>query len=328
MVKTAARKAAKMTEGEKGRMKRVKECFYVVVAASLYGVMPVIIKNAYNYGANGFNVTFYMALFSIPVYLAGMWISKVSIRFPVRKIGQCVITGLADVGTFLLLYLSYSYIPAGVATMLNFVYPITVALVMHFLFGERFGAVRIGALCIYLAGLALLYGGAISGELIGFVLALLSGLCYTVHAVYMDKSGLSGENVYVVGFYKALVVLAVTAGAGTVLQIPMQITGWQAVSSIFIAMLLCRVLSGALVMIGIRRLGAFLPSVLSTIEPVVALLVGWIVLDEAVSLVQTGGIVLILAAVLMVMASGEKAGGEEISDKKKEALRDKKNQAA
>lgn len=39
---------------------------------------------------------------------------------------------------------------------------------------------------------------------------------------------------------------------------------------------------------------------------VVALLVGWFALDESVSPVQIGGIVLILAAVLMVVASGEK----------------------
>ncbi len=287
-------------------MKKAKECFYVVLAASLYGIMPVIIKNAYNYGANGFNVTFYMALFSLPVYLLAILFSKVEIRLPMKKIGQCVITGLADTGTFLLLYLSYSYIPAGVATMLNFVYPITVALAMHFLFGEWFGAARISALCIYLVGLGLLYGGAISGELMGFVLALLSGISYTIHAVYMDKSGLSKENVYVVGLYKTIVVLAAAGIAGFVMHVPMKISGWESWSSIFIAMLLCRVISGALVMIGIRGLGAFLPSVLSTVEPVVALLVGWLALDETVSGVQMAGIVLILGAVLLVMLSDTK----------------------
>lgn len=283
----------------------MKECFYVVVAASLYGVMPVIIKNAYSYGANGFNVTFYMALFSLPVYLLAILFFKVPIHLPLKIIGQCVVTGLADMGTFLLLYLSYSYIPAGVATMLNFAYPITVALTMHFLFGEHFGWVRIGGLCIYLIGLCLLYGGSISGELLGFVLALLSGICYTVHAVYMDKSGLSKENVYVVGLYKTIVVMAAAGIVGFVWQVPMQIVGWQAWSSIFIAMLLCRVISGALVMIGIRGLGAFVPSVLSTIEPVVALLMGWLALDESVSMIQMIGIVLILGAVLAVMVSDE-----------------------
>ena len=287
-------------------MKKAKECIYVIIAASLYGIMPVIIKNAYHYGANGFNVTFYMALFSIPIYLPMILASRIPIRLPVKKARQCVVAGLADTGTFLLLYLSYSYIPVGVATMLNFVYPVTVALAMHFLFGERFGAVKIGALGIYLVGLALRYGGAISGELIGFVLALMSGLSYTVHAVYLDKSGLSRENVYVVGLYKTIVVLIVTGAAGVLLQIPMLNIEWRAWGSIFTATLFCRVISGALVMIGIRGLGAFLPSVLSTIEPAAALLAGWLRLDEAVSRIQMGGVILILGALLMIMLSDAK----------------------
>ncbi len=65
-------------------------------------------------------------------------------------------------------------------------------------------------------------------------------------------------------------------------------------------------ISGALVMIGIRGLGAFLPSVLSTIEPAAALLAGWLILDEAVSRIQMGGVILILGALLMIMLSDAK----------------------
>lgn len=290
-------------------MKKIRECCFVLIAAALYGIMPALIKNAYNYGANGFNVTFYMAVLSVPVYLTIILVRRYPLTLPGKKIGQCVVAGLADMGTFLLLYLSYSYIPVGIATMLNFIYPVTVALAMHFLFGDKFGKMKIGALAVYLAGLMLLYGGDLSGSWQGFVLAIASGLSYTVHAVYLDKTGLSEENVYTVGLYKTIVVAVFTGIAGLAMNVPMVITGWGGWSSILVSTLLCRVVSGTLVLIGIRGLGAFLPSVLSTAEPVVALLTGWLLLGEIVSGVQGIGVALIMAAILLIVFSdwkGEK----------------------
>lgn len=295
-------------------MKKIRECFWVLIAAFLYGIMPVIIKNAYNYGANGFNVTFYMALISIPVYLGIILFCKYPLRMTGGKMGRCVIAGIADMGTFLLLYISYSYISVGVATMLNFIYPITVALAMHFLFREKFSAIQIGALFLYLGGMGALYGGDVSGDWRGFVLALLSGLSYTVHAVYLDKSGLSRENVYTVGLYKAIVAAAVSGIAGVIMEVPMQIKGWEAWGSIVLCMILCRIISGALMMIGIRALGAFIPSVLSTVEPVVALLAGVLILNEDVTAIQLAGTALILAAVLMIILNGGRNKEKRIRD--------------
>ena len=284
-------------------MKKSRDCFYVLLGAAFYGIMPVIIKNSYNYGANGFNVTFYMALLSIPIYLLILAKRHVSLKQPWKKVRDCIIVGLADAGTYLFLYLSYAYIPVGVASMLNFIYPITVALAVHFLFKEKFGFIKIGALVVYLGGMVFLYGGDISGQPLGFVLALASGLIYTVHAVYLDKSGLAAEDVYVVGFYKAVTVAAATGIAGAAMNVPMMITGWQAWGSIFIAMILCRIGSTALIMLGIRGLGAFLPCVLSTLEPIVALLSGWLILRETVTGVQLIGVVMVLAAVLLIVFS-------------------------
>ena len=291
-------------------MKKIRECCFVLIAAALYGIMPALIKNAYYYGANGFNVTFYMAALSVPVYLIIILVCKYPLIFPKKKIGQCAIAGLADMGTFLLLYLSYAYIPVGVATMLNFIYPVTVALAMHFLFGDRFGKMKVWALVVYLIGLALLYGGDLSGGWQGFVLAVLSGLSYTVHAVYLDKTGLSEENVYTVGLYKTIVVAVFTGSAGILMKVPMVITGWEGWNSILICTILCRVVSGTLVLIGIRGLGAFLPSVLSTTEPVIALLTGWLVLGETVSKIQRLGIALILMAILLIIFSDWNHSGD------------------
>lgn len=284
-------------------MKKAKEFAAVLTAAFLFGIMPALIKNAYNYGANGFNITFYMALLSIPIYLVILLCTGSPIKLPGKRILHCLIAGVADTGTFLLLYLSYSYIPVGVATMLNFIYPVTVALAMHFLYRESFGPKKIAALAIYLLGLASLYGGDITGNVIGFILAILSGISYTVHAIFMDKSGLSEENVYTVGLYKAVTVAVITGIAGILMRVPMHITGWGAWSSILVCTILCRVVSHALLMIAIRGLGAFLPSVLSTIEPIVAVLTGWLLLNEELTVLQWLGMILVLLSVIMIILS-------------------------
>lgn len=288
-------------------MKRIKEYLYVIIAAFFFGIMPVLIKNAYHFGANGYNVTFYMALLSIPIYAGILFCTHTSIRLPPRLLGFSLLAGLADVGTFLLLYLSYSYISAGMATMLNFIYPVTIALAMHLLFHEQFGWKKRMALVIYLGGMLCLHIGSLSGKLPGFLLAVCSGLMYTVHAIVLERSGLSEENVYVVGVYKAVTVAAVSGILGLLMDQPMQISGWEAWGAILICTILCRIACNALLMAAIRRLGAFIPSVISTLEPVVAVAADCIVLHERLSLSQGCGMLLILVAVVLITVSNQTA---------------------
>lgn len=287
-------------------MRKVRDGFYVVLAAIFFGLMPVLVKDTYSAGGNGVNIAFYMALICLPVYMLLIWKTGESLRLRRKELALCILAGVTDALTFVLLFLSYSFIPAGIATMLNFVYPVTVAAAMHLFFGERLRPAQVAGLGIYVVGIVMLYGGDYQMNIAGFLLALLSGLAYTAHAIILDKGGLAEKNIYVVGFYKTCTVVVLTGIMGLLLKMPFTITGVRAWGTIAFVALVCRLAAHALIMIGIRGLGALLPAVLSTFEPIVALAADRLVFQSTVSSMQMIGVCCILTAVITVVVCGRK----------------------
>lgn len=287
-------------------MRKVCDGFYVVLAAIFFGLMPILVKDTYSAGGNGVNIAFYMALICLPVYALLIWKTGESFRLRRKDLALCILAGVADALTFVLLFLSYSFISAGIATMLNFVYPVTVAVAMHLFFGERLQPAQVAGLGIYVVGIVMLYGGDYQMNAGGFLLALLSGLAYTAHAIILDKGGLAEKNIYVVGFYKTCTVVILTGITGLLLKMSFSITGVRAWVAIAFVAFVCRLAAHSLIMIGIRGLGAFLPAILSTFEPIVALAADRIVSQSTVSSVQMIGVCCILTAVITVVVCGRK----------------------
>lgn len=90
----------------------------------------------------------------------------------------------------LTLFQSYNYMNSGIASTLLFVYPVMVAVLMTFFFHERFRATTALCLVIMTGGLVLLLrapeGMEVSGT--GVVLVMLSSLTYAIYLVMTNVS--------------------------------------------------------------------------------------------------------------------------------------------
>jgi drug/metabolite transporter (DMT)-like permease len=197
------------------------------------------------------------------------------------------------------------YTSSGMVALMVYTYPLIVA-VLGALFGlDRFGFAEGRALTACSLGLMLLLGQALSvGRPLGIALALLAGLLY---AIYILLSGRVGRGIDSIA---ATWVVLTTAGVmhgcialSTGLSWPSTGHGW-------LAMLALASFSSALAVValltGLRMVGPTMASVLSTLEPVVTVVLGISFLGESLSLPNLGGSLLVLgAAASLALARGK-----------------------
>lgn len=281
---------------------------FTAASAVIFGFTPILARIAYDGGANGITMTFLRYLLSLPVLYLILKRGKVPVavekawRLPVALCGV-----FGAFATTVTLYMSYSYIPVGMATTLHFIYPVLVTAGCVLLFREGITAKKVLALFFGAAGTFLFLdkysAGAVSGPGIG--LALLSGLFYSVYMIIMDKSGVKNMYFFKLSFYLC-VFGAVLSGiyGGVTGQLTLHLTG-QAWLFAFLVSLCTSVGAISLFQLGIRYTGASNAAILSTLEPITSVLLGVFILGEQFTAKKAAGCVCILMSVLLIAAAGK-----------------------
>lgn len=280
----------------------------VIGSAVLYGIIPSLMKITFSYGGNGILSTLYSCLFALPVLYLWMRREKISLRVSPAILKKLAVLSLGTCPTSILLYLSYSYLPVGMATTLHFIYPIATAVYLFVFFHERFTAASLTALLLAFAGVLCLGFSQMTGSaLLGVALAVSSGLTWAFYIVYLDRSGLSALPACQLNFYMALANLISSA----VLSL---VTGCFAVYSaafiwplVILTAILQRVIANALFQIGLSGTKALTTSILSTFEPLTSIFVGAVFLKESLTAMQMLGILMILIAIVINLSSGRRA---------------------
>ncbi len=208
--------------------------------------------------------------------------------------------------TMLLISYAYLCIPAGTTIVLNFTYPVMVALISALIFRERLRPASWIALALAITGIALISGLGASGSSalgtnpgLGIPLALLSGLAYAVyflagrHASY-SKLDTSVSNVYITGS-AALICFAAAFISGR-FRLPPNLFMWLVLLS---SGILGYMVGLRLLLRGIRLLGSTPASALNTLEPVFASLTSMLVFGEAMTGPKLLGCALVLSGALI-----------------------------
>jgi len=183
---------------------------------------------------------------------------------------------------FSLISLGERWISSSVTGILIAMVPMSIALIQRF-FGirESLGAWRIAGLAIGFFGVAALLGtGSISGSSgwAGVGCMLLATLCYAVGPLIIQRHlhGLDSIGPLALSLLIASIVLFVPA----VTELPAELPSAAALVSIAILGLLCTAVAMLLMFYLVRHAGASRASVITYINPVVATLLGVLVLHE------------------------------------------------
>ena len=183
---------------------------------------------------------------------------------------------------FSLISLGERWISSSVTGILIAMVPLSIALIQRFFsIREALGGWRIAGLAIGFIGVAALLGtGPVSGALgwAGVGCMLVSTLCYAVGPLIIQRHlhGLDSIGPLAASLGVASAILLIPAA----LEIPSSLPSANALASIAVLGIVCTAIAMLLMFYLVRHAGASRASVITYINPVVATLLGVLVLDE------------------------------------------------
>jgi drug/metabolite transporter (DMT)-like permease len=190
--------------------------------------------------------------------------------------------------------------------LLLYTYPAMVAVLAAVFLRERLRALTVAVLVVALAGTALTLGPAIASaqtQPLGIVFALAGAIIYAIYIVVGSRitpraGALTSSTVIILA--AAVVFGSVVAWRGP--TFPSSSAGWEAIVAIA---LLSTVVPIVTFFAGLARVGATAAATISTLEPVVTVLLATLVLAAPLTPIQlAGGALILVAAVVLALARG------------------------
>lgn len=267
----------------------------VVASATILGVMPSMQKQLMVDGLPIFSLMFFTNLIITLVTLAVSLGRGRSLKVSRPQLIQVVLMGLTG-----MVATAYLFMPVGTVTMLHFLYPTVVCVVMGTLFKEGFSKLQVAAIVVSIAGMFFLTGKNGSLPVLGIALAAISSLTYGSYLIANEKGPANDLPLEVKLFYVSLpgtLLFAVLAPATGNLAVPSSPASW---FQLIVCSGLATVGGYFLMMFGIQKLGASTASFLSMLEPVVSVVFGTIWFSDPVTVGVVVGSALILTSVCFI----------------------------
>lgn len=168
---------------------KLKGCLYGAAAASTYGMNPLFAVTLYGDGMNPDSVLLFRYMFALPILALMIKMRGHDFRLTMKEAVSLFIVGMLVATSSLTLYMSYNYMPAGIASTMLFVYPVIVAVLMTVFFGERVKLLTVLCIALAVGGIAMLYkgDGATTLNPIGCIIVLCSSLSYALYIVLINR---------------------------------------------------------------------------------------------------------------------------------------------
>jgi drug/metabolite transporter (DMT)-like permease len=214
------------------------------------------------------------------------------------------IAALNNILPFSLIVTGQTYISSGLASILNATTPLFTVLVMAAAGDERLSARRVAGVVIGLIGVAILHGehlGFSRGQGVGILLCLAGAFAYGLSALYARRKLSNSPPLATATFQLLASSLMMTVIAG-VFERPWQLPMPGAAT--WLALLGLAELSTALAYIVffqiLRRSGSTNVMLVTLLIPVTAILLGYLVLGERITLSEIVGALVIGSALLVI----------------------------
>lgn len=303
------------------RFKGVGGYVFAALAAASYGTNPVFAKPLYADGMNPdsvllFRYAFGIALLGLLMIWNGWRRHDLSTAFRVSRhsLPQLVILGILMALSSLTLFLSYNYMPVGIASTLLFTYPILVAVIMTLVYHEPMSWLVVVCLLLACTGIGLLCetgdgplfnlqnpSEGVSPFMIGALLVFLSSLSYAIYLVGLNKTRVRTIASMPVTFYVlcfGLLLFVWRVGMSSPFTLPQHGLMWLSLVALG---LLPTVVSLIFTAMAIQRIGSTQTALFGALEPVTAVALGIIFLGESLNLREFLGMVLIFVSVTLVV---------------------------
>ena len=287
---------------------RVIGITFAIAGIVLFSLRPIMVKLAYGYGADAVTLLALRMIFSLPFFLAvALWGGRSKQHAPLSRRDLVAILQLGFLGYYfasILEFLGLVYLSAGIARLINFLYPTVVVVLSAMFLRKPITARDAVALVLSYCGVALVLSHALAGQNANLPLGtLLEFGSATAYAVYLVVGSQVVQRLGSVRFTAyAMTVASLLCIAQFLLLRPLAALDLPAiVYGLAIAMaVFATVVPVFMVSEALRRIGANHVAMFGSLGPVTTVFFGFLGLDEMMSLMQGVGAILVLAGVVLV----------------------------
>ena len=278
------------------------------ISACSFGSLTTIVVFIIRAGLPLLPAMFWRYLVAAIILFALMSRSQRVAVTPRQKWRLIIVGGVAQPAiTYLSLY-ALNYIPVGSLGFLFYTYPAWLVILTAVRGDEKLSYVRLAALIVAMAGIALMVGAPTAGSLhpTGVMLALGSAVLYALYLPALNSAqkgipAVTASFYVVLGVSIAFFLASVMSGD---MRAPDTIALWGYVG---LLSLVCTVMALVALFAGLRILGPVGTSIVTTIEPFFTAILGVLFLAERLTSATLIGGAMIGVAVMLLQVHGARA---------------------
>lgn len=289
-----------------GALSSGKASLFVLAAGCMWGLMGLLVRSLGTVGIAAMEVCFIRSMVTVVSLLLGILLFQPkALKIKWKDIWCFIGTGACSVTFFNFCYFKTMTLTSlSVAAVLLYTAPAFVMLMSAVLFSEKLSFQKLAALvfafagCAFVSGIA---GGAGRLSLQGIIYGLLSGFGYALYSIFGRYALEKGYSSLTISFYTFLcsgVCTFFLADKGSVVN-----ALWGNASLIcrtVILVLLVTLLPYLSYTRGLKGMENGTASVLASIEPVVATLIGVFVYKESLNMWNIIGMCMVLGSIILI----------------------------
>lgn len=284
-------------------MRSFQGVIYAIISSASFGLVPLFTIPLLDVGMAPPTILFYRMGLSALVMGLLTAVSGCSLRIAWRDVAVLALLSGMYAGTALGLVRSYDYIPSGVATTVNFLYPLVVTIVMTLFYREKSSIWVLIAVIVSLVGVALLAWGDAGHKdpARGLAFAGMTVFTYAVYIIGVMKSRTAllqplAVTFYILSFSTVIFLVYALSSSGIAAT-----HDWDSWRNLLLLALLPTVLSNLTLVLAIQQIGSTMTSILGSMEPLTAVLVGVMHFGERFNLDSAAGLILVILSVVIVI---------------------------
>ena len=297
------------------KRKRIKlnGVFYASVSSASFGFSPLFSLGLLAAGLSDFDVLSYRWMVAGIVLMIYALCKKKSLRLnSFDEAWKVILLSILRSITSVTLLIGYANISSGIASTINFMYPVIVTICMMLFFGEKRSLADIAAIGVSIFGVYLLASGDSiiverGNTRLGLICSLISAFSFAAYYIVMKQ--VRADKIEVVKFTTWIMMLSafyfivcafIFEGRITLVK---DFGSWLNILGLGLWATMVSNITGVK---AIRRIGPTHTSILGALQPVTAVILGVLFLGEHLYLRSCIGITLILVAVSVVVMHQKK----------------------
>lgn len=282
--------------------------FYASISSASFGFSPLFSLALIAAGLSNLDVLSYRWSVAAIVLVIYALSKKKSLRLnSFDEVWKIILLSALRAITSITLLIGYANIASGIASTINFMYPVVVTLCMMIFFGEQKSWINIGAIGLSLLGVYLMASGdglRVEGgdTALGLTCSLISALSFAAYYIVMKRAKADKIEVVKLTTWIMLMSAIYFIAANFMFNGKMTIvTDGKLWISILGLGLWATMVSNFTGVKAVRRIGPTLTSIMGALQPLTAVILGVAFLNEHLSVKTVIGIGLIMAAVMIIV---------------------------